>query len=76
MGAGDAVLGREGEAGEMSEPRIDEQTEKEMIESILRLYVPKENWQCASTVADHIAIKLTERRALIRERRKKAKLGK
>lgn len=55
----------------MSEPRIDEQTEKEMIESILRLYVPKENWQCTGTVAAHIAIKLTERRALIRGRRKK-----
>jgi len=49
---------------------IADQTEKELIQSIQEMYaVHKE--PCAK-IADHIAIKLSQRRGLIRERRKKA----
>ena len=49
--------------------RIADQTERELIESVLKLYA-QQNDACAE-IAHHIAIKLADRRKLIRERKRK-----
>jgi hypothetical protein len=58
-----------GTMAEMGEtPNIADQTEREMIGSILRIYSNDE--KACLTISDHIALKLSERRKIIRERRK------
>lgn len=58
----------------MSDPypntNIADNTEQELIERILRIYSADE--QACLRISMHIAEKLTGRRKLIRERRKKA----
>ena len=48
---------------------IKDWTERELVERVLEIYSP--DTKATKAIAAHIAIKLQERRTLIRERRKK-----
>jgi hypothetical protein len=50
---------------------IADQSERELIQSILEIYSKDE--QACRSIANHIALKLAIRRAIIRERRKEPK---
>ena len=54
----------------MSEKNIADMSEAEMIEVILRMYCVDRDGVTAHKIAHHIAEKLTQRRKLIRERRR------
>jgi len=49
-------------------PNIADQTEKEVIETILRMYTKDE--RAVHNISDHLSKILTRRRSIIRERRK------